>query len=200
MLDRTNGALVFGLFDLKAGYRQIRMHEAGCEKTAFQFGRGKCEFTPMPFGLRIAPTMFQRLIDEFLSIKIVSGTDVRTSCHRYGQATNRDVQTAMDSILESVEQKVNSEEIRRTTVRPTRRDVRNAVGKCTPLYTGTSAESSGVDRVVSNGGGSNVSLSMLEASSGNVCSLRSQGRQQTPEDSALVNDSGLPKDSHNLPL
>ncbi|KAL1130399.1 hypothetical protein AAG570_013337 [Ranatra chinensis] len=66
MLDRMNGATVFSLLDLKAGYHQIRMHEANCKKTAFQFGRGKYEFTRMPFGLRNVPTTFQRLMDEFL--------------------------------------------------------------------------------------------------------------------------------------
>ncbi|KAL1129652.1 hypothetical protein AAG570_012597 [Ranatra chinensis] len=50
MLDRMNGSTVFSLLDLKARYHQIRMHEADCEKTAFQFGRGKYEFTRMPFG------------------------------------------------------------------------------------------------------------------------------------------------------
>ncbi|KAL1130668.1 hypothetical protein AAG570_011910 [Ranatra chinensis] len=66
MLDSMNGASVFSLLDLKARYHQIRMHEADCEKTAFQFGRGKYDFTRMPFGLRNAPKTFQHLMDEFL--------------------------------------------------------------------------------------------------------------------------------------
>ncbi|KAL1130328.1 hypothetical protein AAG570_013266 [Ranatra chinensis] len=55
-----------------------------------------------------------------LDIEIVPGTNVRTSCHRYGrtrtwtvtigqQATNRDVQTTLDAILET-----NHREIRET--------------------------------------------------------------------------------------
>ncbi|KAL1138480.1 hypothetical protein AAG570_008543 [Ranatra chinensis] len=42
------------------------MHESDCEKSAFQFERGNYEFTRMPFGLKNAPTTFQRLMDEFL--------------------------------------------------------------------------------------------------------------------------------------
>jgi hypothetical protein len=42
------------------------MCEKDREKTAFQFGRGKFEFVRMPFGLKNAPSTFQRLMDEFL--------------------------------------------------------------------------------------------------------------------------------------
>ncbi|KAL1109929.1 hypothetical protein AAG570_014130 [Ranatra chinensis] len=66
MLDRMNGAKVFSILDLKAGYHQIRMHPGDVEKTAFQFERGKYEYLRMPFGLKTAPTTFQRLMDEFL--------------------------------------------------------------------------------------------------------------------------------------
>ena len=66
ILDKMAGATVFSVLDLKAGYHQIRMSERDTEKTAFQFGRGKFEFVRMPFGLKNAPSTFQRLIDEFL--------------------------------------------------------------------------------------------------------------------------------------
>ncbi|KAL1129462.1 hypothetical protein AAG570_013988 [Ranatra chinensis] len=66
MLDRMNGAKVFSILDQKAGYHQIRMHPGDIEKTAFQFDRGKYEYLRMPFGLKTAPTTFQRLMEEFL--------------------------------------------------------------------------------------------------------------------------------------
>ncbi|KAL1109913.1 hypothetical protein AAG570_014147 [Ranatra chinensis] len=66
MLDRMNGTNVFSIVDLKAGYHQNRKHPGDIEKTAFQFERGKYEYLRMPFGLKTAPTTFQRLMDEFL--------------------------------------------------------------------------------------------------------------------------------------
>ncbi|KAL1139249.1 hypothetical protein AAG570_006235 [Ranatra chinensis] len=61
MLDRMNG-----LQYQKVGYHQIRMHEADCEKMAFQFERGKYEFTRLPFGRKNAPPTFRHLMDAFL--------------------------------------------------------------------------------------------------------------------------------------
>lgn len=73
MLDRMNGAKWFSVIDLKSGYHQIRMATADVPKTAFSFERGHYEFLRMPFGLRNAPSTFQRLMDEFLE-----GLDERT--------------------------------------------------------------------------------------------------------------------------
>ncbi|KAL1124309.1 hypothetical protein AAG570_002077 [Ranatra chinensis] len=69
MLDRMDGASVFSILDLKAGYHQIRMHESDCEKTAFQFERGNYEFTRMPFGLNIPSSIVPGL--ELLRRRVV---------------------------------------------------------------------------------------------------------------------------------
>ena len=51
--------------DLQAGYWQIRVRTEDRDKTAFICPFGLYRFTRMPFGLRNAPAMFQRLIDRF---------------------------------------------------------------------------------------------------------------------------------------
>ena len=50
--------------DLCKGFYQISMAQCDKEKTAFISPLGKYHFTRMPFGLKNAPSTFQRLMDD----------------------------------------------------------------------------------------------------------------------------------------
>ncbi|XP_075151143.1 uncharacterized protein LOC142225255 [Haematobia irritans] len=56
----------FSVIDLKSGFHQIPLKESDMEKTAFSVNNGKYEFTRLPFGLRNAPSIFQRALDDIL--------------------------------------------------------------------------------------------------------------------------------------
>lgn len=56
----------FSTLDLKSGFHQIPLKESDIEKTAFSVNNGKFEFTRLPFGLRNAPAIFQRALDDVL--------------------------------------------------------------------------------------------------------------------------------------
>lgn len=56
----------FTVLDLKSGFHQIPLKESDIEKTAFSVNHGKYEFTRLPFGLKNAPSIFQRAIDDIL--------------------------------------------------------------------------------------------------------------------------------------
>lgn len=66
ILANLGKSAFFTTLDLKSGFHQILMTEQDRQKTAFSVNNGKYEFLRLPFGLRNAPSIFQRAIDDVL--------------------------------------------------------------------------------------------------------------------------------------
>ena len=66
-LDLLGEASFLTKLDLSKGYYQIPMVEVDIPKTAFSTPFGKFEYTRMPFGLKNAPSHFQRTMDIVLA-------------------------------------------------------------------------------------------------------------------------------------
>lgn len=77
ILSNMGKARYFTTLDLKSGFHQIELAERNREKTAFSVNNGKYEFCRLPFGLKNAPSIFQRAIDDVLR------EEIGRTCHVY---------------------------------------------------------------------------------------------------------------------
>lgn len=66
ILDNLGRCMYFTTLDLAQGFHQIEMHPDSIEKTAFSVNNGHYEYLRMPFGLKNAPSTFQRVMDNVL--------------------------------------------------------------------------------------------------------------------------------------
>ena len=66
ILDKLGRCMYFSTIDLASGFHQIEMDAKDVQKTAFTVEGGHYEYIRMPFGLKNAPSTFQRIMDNIL--------------------------------------------------------------------------------------------------------------------------------------
>lgn len=66
ILDKLGKCLYFSTLDLASGFHQIEVRPEDIPKTAFTVEGGHYEYVRMPFGLKNAPSTFQRVMDNVL--------------------------------------------------------------------------------------------------------------------------------------
>ena len=76
LVDKVKDARLFTKIDVRAGYNNIRFREGDESKAAFKTNEGLFEPTVMPFGLRNAPAVFQRMVNTQFADILAKGDTV----------------------------------------------------------------------------------------------------------------------------
>lgn len=66
VISTMPGAKVFTVLDAKSGFLQIKLDEASSYLTTFNTPNGRYKWLRLPFGIKCAPEIFQRIMDEML--------------------------------------------------------------------------------------------------------------------------------------
>ena len=64
LLGKIKDYTIFKIFDCKSGFWQVEMHLDNIHWTTFSCLEGHFEWLVMPFGLKNAPSVFQRKMDN----------------------------------------------------------------------------------------------------------------------------------------
>jgi hypothetical protein len=67
LLQKLHSAFIFSKFDMKSGFWQIQIAPKIRYKTAFTVPFGQYELNVMPFGLKYAPSEFQRIMNDIFN-------------------------------------------------------------------------------------------------------------------------------------
>ncbi|XP_041369667.1 uncharacterized protein K02A2.6-like [Gigantopelta aegis] len=66
VVSEIAGAQVFSVLDAKSGFLQICVHEESSFLTTFNTPVGRYRWLRLPFGIKSAPEIFQRIMDQML--------------------------------------------------------------------------------------------------------------------------------------